>query len=291
MELEFSLFRHSKPGSGSVYCSKLLPMFPGSFSYKIGWSFLCWYIFASTMKVCAVNCRRGLSKKRLEIECLAAEENLSILALSETDLSSHETPPILDGYECISGSDTSTARICVYIKDSISLSVTKYPGVLPVIVINTFESTWAFLYGEFTENAYTVDKIRLSEKERTNRIIDFLLWLSQHSKPLVYCMGDFNIDVSSNSISKIRLDNWCKDFNFKQLVKSPTRDAVNCKGHPTSSCINLFITRSNKKMNIAFKDCTFSDHKAVFLQIGRFNHKKERIQVRRSRRLRLCMFH
>ena len=94
-------------------------------------------------------------------------------------------------------------------------------------------------------------------------------------------MGDFNIDVSSNSISKIRLDNWCKDFNFKQLVKSPTRDAVNCKGHPTSSCINLFITRSNKKMNIAFKDCTFSDHKAVFLQIGRFNHKKERIQVRR----------
>ena len=34
-------------------------------------------------------------------------------------------------------------------------------------------------------------------------------------------------------------------------------------------------------MNIAVKDCTFSDHKAVFLQIGRFNHKKERIQVRR----------
>ena len=103
----------------------------------------------------------------------------------------------------------------------------------------------ATIYSHFTENPYSASKLRLSEKTRTNNIIDFLHWFSNKASARVVVIGDYNLNVFDNTISKRRLYDWCAEVGADQLVHEPTRIFKNTNGTERATCIDLCIVRLN----------------------------------------------
>jgi len=93
-------------------------------------------------------------------------------------------------------------------------------------------------------------------------------------------MGDFNVDFLQNSTSKLRLQSWCADNYFTQLINEPTREYTGINGKSSSTCIDLCISRSHKKLNTNVISTPLSDHHLIILNLGRHKVKSRRKLVK-----------
>ena len=117
------------------------------------------------------------------------------------------TIPTLEGFESYSSSE-SPSRLVVYAKSNLVLKAKSYPGDLPAVVIETNQSTFGFLYSEFTTNAYSKDSATLSDKQRRLKIIDCLDWTNEFAKQNCIISGDMNFHSEHPNISKSAISNW-----------------------------------------------------------------------------------
>ena len=156
------------------------------------------------MKIGTLNIRRGLLKKIDTLEQFANSEKLQILSINESDLGPLDNTPSIPGFSYLRSSGP-ISRVLLYIRDTVPFDQLIYNGDLPVIVINLAQVTLAFAYSSFTLNPYSNDRIRLTDKDRMNRIMDFLNWLQPLAKENLCLLGDFNIPWSVNSVSKQRI--------------------------------------------------------------------------------------
>ena len=159
----------------------------------------------------------------------------------------------------------------------------EHDGDLPAVVINTAQMTLAFIYSGFKHNPYQKDSRRLSEKERSGRLQDFLDWFSGRCMYNSMILGDYNVDWLSNTVSRNKLMTWCADNNFEQLIKAPTRFGFNALGARTQSCLDLCFARHNEKKILS--DTTTlpftTDHLGITVSIGRPNIKPQFIDVKK----------
>ena len=98
------------------------------------------------------------------IEHLVSRFELDIVALSEIDYPNNMPMHTLEGFVSYTSSESSS-RLLVCEKSSLVQKAKSYPGDLPAVVIETNQSTFAFLYSEFTTNAYSKDSATLSDKQ------------------------------------------------------------------------------------------------------------------------------
>ena len=151
------------------------------------------------------------------------------------------------------------SRLVSYTRWSISANVSTYEDGIPGLAIHTAQSSFGFLYSQFTDNAYNQNSNRLSDKERRLRVIDFLDWFNGSAKLNSYILGDTNIDwANKSSFSRRAIATWCLDARFTQMVDSPTR---------LKSILDYCLVRSNKLINCETIDSGFSDHMAIALKI------------------------
>ena len=85
------------------------------------------------------------------MEHLISKIELVIFALSESDYPNNMPLPTLEGFDAYSSSE-SPSRLVVYAKSSLVLKAKSYPSDLPAVVIETNQSTFSFMYSEFTTN-------------------------------------------------------------------------------------------------------------------------------------------
>ena len=98
--------------------------------------------------------------------------------------------------------------LVVYANSSLVLKAKSYLGDLPAVVIETNQSTFGFLYSEFTTNAYSKDSATLSDKQRRLKIIDCLDWTNEFAKQNCIISGDMNFHSEHPNISKSATSNW-----------------------------------------------------------------------------------
>lgn len=92
----------------------------------------------------------------------------------------------------------------------------------------------------------------------------------QNSNKKIIIGGDFNIDVLVPDNLTNTLNNLMKSYNFRQLIKEPTRIT------PTSAtCIDLlFVNYEDNSLHTKGVEYGLSDHKGILINIH--NTKRER---------------
>ena len=239
------------------------------------------------MKIAFLNCQRGLPFKIDTIEAYLHHENVSVLGLEEIDLKPFEVPPTIKGYSCITSAikdPNRSIRTCTYIKDNISFKQLFYDGDLPCTIFSTDRTTFITVYSEYTADAYTTTKYKLTDKNRTMRIIDMLNWTIPRARKNLIVGGDFNINILENTTSKRRLENWCSEHGLTQVINTPTRVVKNDAGDILSStCIDLCLVRLPASMAIRpnVSDIGISDHFCISISFGnRHKRSDEKKQIR-----------
>ena len=192
------------------------------------------------MKVGYINIGRKLIKKIAIIEQLLISKGLDILGIAEVDLDAFTSPPSIEGFTSIvKRNSDGLARICLYIRSNLPFDVQTVDGNFPGICIQLAQCTISVLYNEFTEDAYSTEKKRISEKERCNRLIDYMDQVAFRAKRNMCIIGDTNIDWFSNTISKRRLVTWSTNNDCSQLIKNATRTTKT-----TNTCLYLAFCRT-----------------------------------------------
>jgi len=226
------------------------------------------------MKFGYLNIGRKLIKKIAVIEDILIRKRYDILSIAEIDLDCFSSPPSIQGFtSVVKRNSDGLARICLYIRSNLPFDFQTMDGNFPGICIQLAQCTLAVAYGEFTENAYSMDKRRISEKERCNRVIDFLDQVAFSSKKNLCIMGDMNIDWFSNTISKKRLVSWCTDHDCSQLITSKTRKA-------TQTCLDLAICHiPHLQTKSDVFESSISDHQGKQVSFGRDKEKAPKLTV------------
>ena len=81
-----------------------------------------------------------------------------------------------------------------------------------------------------------------------------------HKREIVI-MGDLNINVlKSTSLGCVELKEFCRDFNFTQIIKEPTRIT-----HNTRTLIDIIITNMNFVKSCGVLDYVISDHLPIYV--------------------------
>ena len=211
------------------------------------------------MKIMSLNIQRGFMNKFDQIESFVREEQIDIFILSETDLSEQEYLKNFEGFSIISQS-CKKRRIVMGIKNGIDHEVISYPGTLPHVAVQTNQMTVCGIYNDFT-----VNKIRLTNSERQERLQSFLLWFDSIAKKKSLLIGDFNINWDCTSTEKEALQNWALENDHKQTVTEPTRSYMH-QDKEKSSIIDLSFIRGCKE-STKVVDPVISDHKAVIVSL------------------------
>ena len=226
------------------------------------------------MKFGYLNIGRKLIKKIAVIEDILIRKKYDILSIAEIDLDRFSSPPSIQGFtSVVKRNSDGLARICLYIRSNLSFDVQPVDGYFPGICIQLAQCTLAAAYCEFTEDAYTKDKRKIGEKERCNRVIDFLDQVAFSAKNNLCILGDMNIDWFSKTISKKRLVSWCIDHSCTQLITSTTRKA-------TRTCLDLAFCRMPRlytKSDVF--ESGISDHQGIHVTFGRDKEKTPRLTV------------
>ena len=189
----------------------------------------------------------------------------------------NEEPPQFDNFECLVNRGTSGwKRICVYIRKNIPFKTIYYSeSSLPCIVIQTCDTTFGWVYSEFTKEAYTTNKERLTENIRVNILLDFLRWFGHIGGKKAVLLGDMNVDWSANTISKRKILNWAKEDNFQQIQRKATRSCTLANGHKSNTCLDHIYVRNLTESNDLVKhacgvfDPAISDHHGIYINIAR----------------------
>ena len=171
------------------------------------------------MKLFHVNIARGLLSKFDVIREHISENEIDIAGLTEVDLKvSEDSYPEINGYDTvIHNNEHGISRIGLYIRNGIkykTISRTELPG----IVIRLNQMDILYLYSQFTASPYSVNRHYMTEKERTNILMDTLDWFDSIAKRNAMVFGDINCDWFLNSVSKRRIEVWAKDTKFKQII-------------------------------------------------------------------------
>ena len=226
------------------------------------------------MRIGYLNTQRGLDDKVDVLESTICD-GFEIFGVGEIDLDPDSVPPLVEGYSTVTHRNSDGyARLCVYIKNTITVDDSICPVDLPIIILQLAQVTIAFAYKGFTINPYCKNKRRITDKERCNIAIDSLDKIASMSKKHLIIQGDFNIDYLSNTISKRRIANWALDNDCTQIITSPTR-----LSKTTNTCLDLCFCRLNNSRRTASTfDSLVSDHLGICLSFGRIKPT----QVRRS---------
>ena len=159
----------------------------------------------------------GLLQKFDAIEHLVSTYGLDIIALSECDYPADMPLPVMDGYDTYRSLEVPT-RLIVYVKPRLVVNVCNYTCELPALVVETSQGTYGFLYSPYTNNAYTKDRVLVSDKQRRLKLIDFEI-----AKSNCFICGDTNVHWEVPNVSKSAIWSWCQDFGFDQIINAPTR--------------------------------------------------------------------
>ena len=228
-------------------------------------SSLC-LLFWGIMKIGGLNIGRGLLPKFNLIEDFILVNGFHIFGLIETDLSKFDSAPILPGYNHIK-STGPPHRIVIYIKDDIDFSIINYNGDTPCVVIQLAQLTVGFAYAQFTVNAYSTDRHRLTNKERALKTRDFLGWFGSHASSQFVLLGDFNTNLLDSNTDRDSILNWAAESGASQLIESCTREASN-------ALLDLVFSRLPRHKVTPFcLRADISDHHSVGLSFGRQHTK------------------
>ena len=129
-------------------------------------------------------------------------------------------------------------------------------------------------------NDFTVNRIKLTNAERTDRMKRFLEWFGKNAKKNCALLGDFNINWSSSSPDQEMLWEWSQQEDLHQVVQSPTRFYV-WKGEKRQSMIDLAFIRDRKTVVNVF-DPLISDHCAVTVGVSRPKTKSRVLTVKKT---------
>lgn len=95
-----------------------------------------------------------------------------------------------------------------------------------------------------------------------------LLYIKDCKKDIIIG-GDFNVNFLSNDNTKKTLSDLMLVYNFRQMVKEPTRVTSH-----SATCIDVIFTNfTNKNTLINVQDLGLSDHKGVFISTPLFTPK------------------
>ena len=129
-------------------------------------------------------------------------------------------------------------------------------------------------------NDFTVNRIKLNNAERTDRMKRFLEWFGKNAKKNCALLGDFNINWSSSSPDQEMLWEWSQQEDLHQVVQSSTRFYV-WKGEKRQSMIDLAFIRDRKTVVNVF-DPLISDHCAVTVGVSRPKTKSRVLTVKKT---------
>ena len=164
----------------------------------------------------------GLLSKIDEIEHFALSLKVDILAIAEAELPDNSPVPVIENF-IASNSSERPSRLVVYVRSDLPVTIQAYSDGLPALMINTAQSSFAFIYSQFTDKAYTWDKCKLTDKDRRIRVMNFLDHFNFQAKSNSYIIGDFNINWrDKQNYSRRAVSSWFCDNNYTQLVKYPT---------------------------------------------------------------------
>ena len=200
---------------------------------------------------------RGLRGNISEVAFLLQQSRLDVLAVTETHLSESisDSEVVIDGY-CILRLDRETRKgggVAFFYKNNLDIRV------VPKYHDKHLEALWVELvlhsqrlllgcvyrppdYGVF----YNYFKIILEK-----------IWLKRKN---VMIMGDFNSDLLSNNDNSRKLSQLLSSFNYKNLIKKPTRVS-----ETSSTLLDLMIVSNPCKiLTSGVIDYAIADHKFIY---------------------------
>ena len=81
-------------------------------------------------------------------------------------------------------------------------------------------------------------------------------------------LGDFNINWNGVSTQRRMLNDWSVDYDFEQMITSPTR-TYRWKEETRNTLIDLCFNRGKGTCQSSVKDLLISDHLAIIIRLGR----------------------
>lgn len=205
----------------------------------------------------------SLRNKIDDLSVLVHDNNIHILALSETHLDASVTSSEIDitGY-CVHRLDRDCrgGGVGIYVQNHIPVKM-RYD-----LMQNSLESIWLQVHLPFTKPLLIGCCYRPpnSNVQHVENICDQLLRVMDEEKETFF-LGDLNIDwLSKTCPLKRRLLVVVNACNLSQLVNLPTRVSCNISGSASSTCIDHIYTNSKELCPKTYSiPVGFSDHNIV----------------------------
>ena len=99
----------------------------------------------------------GLLSKLDEIEHLAITHKADIFVIAEAELPENSTIPVIENFTASKSYDVPS-RLVTYVRSDLPVDIKPYHDSLPAMIITMPQSSFAFIYSQFTDNAYNENR-------------------------------------------------------------------------------------------------------------------------------------
>ena len=199
------------------------------------------------------NVDRNLFKKFDPFSTFVDNNNTGIWAIAEPTIPLDALPPEKMGYKC---EKDFPHRLIVYHKEKLELKKSEITSKVPMIMLQGRDTTWVFLYSEFTtEGDFN------PPKERCEKIMHSIGTNLHLMKKKCHIVGDLNFNLNKKDDVQVRnLRSFLEKKGFNILTHENTRKGK--KGQQDTR-IDWYCTRGVVG-NLSIHDFgELSDHKAL----------------------------
>ena len=169
------------------------------------------------LNVCYSNVDRNIFKKIEPYKTFVDNNNVGIWAVAEPTIPENANPPEIVGFKC---EKNFQHRLIVYHKEKLELKVSKIESTVPMVMLQGRDTTWVFLYSEFTtEGDFN------PPKERCQKIMQSIGKNLHLMKKKCHIMGDlnFNLNKLKNDVQVRNLKNYLEKKGFSIHETGNTR--------------------------------------------------------------------
>ena len=228
------------------------------------------------MRVCSYNIGKGLWSKIGIVAQFLEANKIDIMFLIEAEIES--SAPKIAGYKFLTEiEEKKKRRIVAYIKEHIACTqmTIERTGLAPHIVLNTAALTIIAIYNEFTAEAYSEDRKRLTKKQIGNKFRKTVKAIEStpHTSRKKLLLGDINLNWSSNE-ENIR--SWARENDYTQVITKKTRG---------KSILDHIYGKNIDMPKGHVIESHLSDHKGVWIQVGKEKPEKKKISFLDTRKL------
>lgn len=206
------------------------------------------------LNVCYSNVDRNIFKKIEPYKTFVDNNNVGIWAVAEPTIPENANPPEIVGFKC---EKNFQHRLIVYHKEKLELKVSKIESTVPMVMLQGRDTTWVFLYSEFTtEGDFN------PPKERCQKIMQSIGKNLHLMKKKCHIMGDlnFNLNKLKNDVQVRNLKNYLEKKGFSIHETGNTRKGK--KGQEDTR-IDWYCTRKVTGEVSTHDFGELSDHKTL----------------------------